>query len=195
MGRWMFSRRISHAAPASPVFCVWPRSARPTTPTFQRIVHRRRICTRPARCPGCAIWSGSTITSALSTCCSTAHRCRAAARFGRTCPGRAWGLSSRGLPSAIATTIGGGGGAGRRATGAGGGGGAAGHGRGGVRAVPGAGRIPRPYPAWPGRHGRRMAAPRAYGTEWYFCRWRPIGARPVQPGLIDGPVRRRGNST
>ena len=40
-------------------------------------------------------------------------------------------------------------------------GGGAGDGRGGRRAVPGADRLPGPYPAWPGRHPRRLAPPGA----------------------------------
>ena len=35
------------------------------------------------------------------------------------------------------------------------------HGRGGLRALPGAGRSPRPHPPRPGRHRGRLAAPRA----------------------------------
>ena len=43
-------------------------------------------------------------------------------------------------------------------------GGGAGDRGGGRRAVPGPDRLPRPYPAWPGRHPRRMAPPGARRT-------------------------------
>ena len=52
------------------------RCARRTTSTCPRIAHRRRTCTPPAPCRGCATRNGSTTTCASSTCCSTARRSR-----------------------------------------------------------------------------------------------------------------------
>ena len=57
----------------------------------------------------------------------------------------------------------------------GGGGGAAGHGRGGLRAVPGAGRPAGPYAAGPGGHRGCLAASGPYAAEWYI--WRRMSAR------------------